>query len=118
MKKLVRFRLILAGIGLICATLPISANAETVYVKYRGQVDLAPFKCEWISRSSFVNRLCYDSREKYVIVNLTGTYYHYCEVPASVIADWRQAASMGRYYNAQVKGRFDCRTLRVPSYKN
>ncbi len=63
-----------------------------------------------------VRRLCYDSRERYVIVNLTGAYYHYCEVPPSIVAAWRQAASMGRFYNAQVKGRFDCRVLRVPSY--
>lgn len=116
MKKLVLIKLIITGIGFICATLPVLAIAETVYVKYRGSVDLAPFKCEWISRSSVVNRLCYDSREQYVIVNLTGTYYHYCEVPAGVVENWRNADSMGRYYNAQVKGHYDCRILHVPSY--
>ena len=65
-----------------------------------------------------MKRLCYDSKELYVIVNLTGTYYHYCEVPTDIVAAWQQAESMGRYYGAQVKGRFDCRVLRVPSYAN
>ena len=104
---------IVVGIG---ATWPSNATAETVIVKYRGPVDLAPFACEWITRSSVVQRLCYDRREQYVIVNLTGTYYHYCEVPPTLVSTWRQADSMGRFYNAQVKGRFDCRVLRVPSY--
>ena len=117
MKKLFLFNWTVAGIGIIFAALSMPAFAETVYVKYRGQVDLAPFEFEWVSRSSVIKRLCYDSKEKYVVVNLTGTYYHYCEVPASVTADWRHAESMGRYYNAQVKGRFDCRTSRVRSYK-
>jgi hypothetical protein len=64
-----------------------------------------------------VKRLCYDPRERYVIVNLTGTYYHYCEVPADVISGWKQAESMGQFYNTQVKGHFDCRVLHVPAYK-
>ena len=105
-----------AVLCVVCATLPSSAHAETVNVKYRGMVDLAPFSCEWDSRSSVVRRLCYDSKEKYVIVQLKATYYHYCEVPAKIVAAWRQAESMGSYYIAEVKGRFDCRALRVPAY--
>ena len=93
------------------------ASAESVFVKYRGPVDLAPFSCEWVTRSSLVQRLCYDPREQYVIVNLTGTYYHYCEIPPSTVAAWRAADSMGRFYNAAVKGRFDCRVNRIPEYR-
>jgi hypothetical protein len=89
---------------------------ETVNVKYRGEVDLAPFDCEWVTGSSVVNRLCYDSKEQYVIVSLGGIYYHYCEVPAEIVRRWREADSMGRFYNAQVKGRFDCRVNRMPIY--
>jgi hypothetical protein len=103
----------LAGVG---ATWLSTAIAETVAVKYRGPVDLSPFACEWITRSAVVERLCYDTRERYVIVNLRGIYYHYCEVPPNVVAAWQQADSMGKFHNEQVKGRFDCRVLRVPSY--
>jgi len=74
-----RFSVVVIVVGL-GAMWPSTATAETVTVKYRGPVDLAPFACEWITRSSVVQRLCYDLRERYIIVNLTGTYYHYCEV--------------------------------------
>jgi hypothetical protein len=104
-------------LSLIIGASPVLSLAETVHVKYRGPVDLSHFECDWIARSSVVKRLCYDPREKYVIVNLTGTYYHYCEVPSNVVAAWRSADSMGRYFNAYVKGRFDCRIFRVPAYK-
>ena len=109
---------IIVGLGYIGGARLAGTNTETVYVKYRGPVDLSPFGCEWITRSSFVQRLCYDASEQYVIVNLRGTYYHYCEVPASVVAAWRNAESIGGFYNASVKGRFDCRVLRVPSYEH
>lgn len=95
-----------------------AAAAETVDVKYRGAVDLKPFACEWVQRSSLVTRLCYDASERYVIVQLNpGTYYHYCGVPANVVLDWRRAESMGKFFNANVKGRFDCRVTPPPAYR-
>jgi hypothetical protein len=97
------------------ALLWCAANAETVLVKYRGPVDLKPFHCT-ITRSSFINRLCYDAKESYVLVSLNGTYYHYCEVPSSIVDQWLTADSMGTYYNANVKGHYDCRTHRMPNY--
>lgn len=103
-------------IALMLGIASISASAESVYVKYRGSVELKTFTCNWVSRSSVVNRLCYDQKEEYVVVNLTGTYYHYCEVPSIVVSNWLSASSMGRYYNAQVKGRYDCRVNRLPNY--
>jgi len=108
---------VVAGLLFICAVLPLSAIAETVFVKYRGNVDLAPFHCETITRSSFINRLCYDRKGEYLIVMLNATYYHYCEVPAEIVDEWRKADSMGSYYSVHVKRRFDCRINRVPSYE-
>ncbi len=94
-----------------------AALAETVNVKYRGVVDLAPFQCESVNRSSLVTRVCYDRKEQYMVIGLQGTYYHYCEIDPSTVAALRGAESMGRYFNANIKGRFDCRTRRVPAYK-
>lgn len=106
----------LAAVGF--ALLAAAATAETVDVKYRGPVDLKPFACEWIKRSSLVTRLCYDSRERYVVVQLSpGTYYHYCGVPSTVVSAWLQADSMGRFFNSNVKGRFDCRVTPPPTYR-
>lgn len=93
------------------------AQSETVNVKYRGPVNLAPFKCETIGRSSLVNRVCYDNRERYMIINLQGTYYHYCEIDSRTVSELLAASSMGRYFNANIKGNFDCRVNRVPSYR-
>ena len=83
--------------------LAFNANAESVSVKYRGAVDLAPFKCNWINRSSLVNRLCYDEKETYVVVMLRDTYYHYCEVPKSTVAAWFSASSMGSFITPILK---------------
>jgi hypothetical protein len=95
----------------ICA-----CQAETVIVKYRGPVVLAPFKCDQISRSSFINRVCYDEANAYMIVLLKETYYHYCDIDKATLEAFEAADSIGRYYNATIKGHFDCRTGHVPAY--
>lgn len=97
------------------------ANAETVYVKYRGLVDLTPFDCKFESRSSLINRICYDAANEYMIIQLREIYYHYCEIDAGTVVALKTAESMGRYYKAYIKGSgqdgpFDCRTHRVPKY--
>lgn len=91
-------------------------GAEAVFVKYRGPVSLETFKCVVPDRSSFVERICFDAIESYLVVSLSGTYYHYCEVPSRIFNRWRDAPSVGVYYNREVKGRFDCRVKRMPNY--
>jgi hypothetical protein len=86
-------------------------------VKYRGPVDLAPFKCEAIDRSSFIRRVCYDAINNYMVVKLNETYYHYCDIDRATVDAFRAADSMGRFFNASIKGHFDCQTGRVPSYR-
>lgn len=90
--------------------------AEKVMVKYRGQVDLAAFACEESPQSSLVKRLCYDVKQQYVLVDLQGTWYHYCEVPAATVGAWRRSDSLGRFFNASIKGQFDCRVNRAGVY--
>jgi hypothetical protein len=91
-------------------------RSETVDVKYRGAVDLAPFKCVSIDRSSFIRRVCYDAAKSYMIVKLNETYYHYCDIGNRTVDDFEAADSMGRFFNASIKGHFDCQTGHVPSY--
>jgi hypothetical protein len=97
------------------------ADAETVDVKYRGVVDLKPFSCTDTPRSSFIQRVCYDKAQSYMLISLRGTYYHYCELPAATFDAFVAAPSMGQFYNRSVKGSgsdgpFDCRTHKVPQY--
>jgi hypothetical protein len=92
------------------------AGAESVYVKYRGEVDLKFFDCTEITRSSFIGRVCYDRRNEYMLISLNGTFYHHCDIDAGTVSSLLSAPSMGRFYNASIKGQFDCRTHRVPTY--
>src|SRR5262245_27268113 len=96
-------------------------RAEAVDVKYRGTVDLKPFACTDTPRSSFIQRVCYDKAQSYMLISLRGTYYHYCELPAATLDAFLAAPSMGQFYNQRIKGTgsdgpFDCRTHRVPTY--
>ena len=46
------------------------ADAETIDVKYYGKLDLAPFACTEVTRSSFINRACYDKANQFMVVQL------------------------------------------------
>ena len=72
------------------------ARAESVYVKYRGEVELRPFDCTDITRSSFIRRVCYDRRNEYMLISLNGTFYHYCEIDGGTVSALMTAESMGR----------------------
>ncbi|MDP3600956.1 MAG: KTSC domain-containing protein [Bosea sp. (in: a-proteobacteria)] len=91
-------------------------------VRYHGPVDLTRFQCSDITRSSFINRVCYARSERYMLINLEGVYYHYCALDAVTYRDLLNADSMGRYYNANIRsrgaqrGRFDCRDHPVPRF--
>jgi hypothetical protein len=100
--------------------LSATAQAETVNVKYRGLVDLKPFTCT-NTESSFVNRVCYDKANSYMLILLNTTWYHYCEIDAGTVASLISAQSVGRFYNQNVGGTgmdgpFDCRTHKLPTY--
>jgi len=97
------------------------AAAETIDVKYYGKLDLAPLVCTDVTQSRFINRACYDKAQQFMVVQLRSVYYPYCEMPAATFNEFLAAPSMGRYYNANIKGSgsdgpFDCRTHHVPQY--
>jgi hypothetical protein len=94
----------------------LPALSETVDVKYRGPVDLKVFACQSVARSSLINRICYDPKNSYMIIMLNDTYYHYCDIPSDVVANLKRADSMGRYFSANIRGRYDCRNGHVPTY--
>lgn len=79
-------------------------KSETVNVKYRGPVDLKPFACTDTPQSSFIQRVCYDKGQGYMLINLRGAYYHYCEMPPAIFDAFVSASSMGQFYNQKIKG--------------
>jgi len=57
--------------------------------------------------SSAISALGYDERESVLIVEFThGRSYEYWEVPPSIAFDFIEADSVGKYYNAYIKGQF------------
>jgi hypothetical protein len=116
-KQRSRYRTVICNaIALLSLVVRTSAQAESVNVKYRGLVDLAPFACETVTRSSFIDRVCYDPKNTYMLIDLNGTWYHYCKIDQETVSSLLAAGSMGRFYNTSIKGKFDCRTHRVPDY--
>jgi KTSC domain-containing protein len=51
-----------------------------------------------------------------MLINLNGTYYHYCLIDNGTVSSLLNAGSMGRFYNASIKGHFDCRVHQAPTY--
>lgn len=112
---------IFAAVG-FCALVSAEAQAAELCPKYGECVPAASFQCEEVDRSSFITRVCYDAAERYMIMRLEQTDYHYCEVDAGTHGQLMSAPSMGRFYNANIKSsgsgrRFDCRDNPPPDYR-
>jgi hypothetical protein len=89
------------------------ADADTVDVTDRGPVDLTPFACTDITRSSLVNRVCYEEAKQVAVVEVRSTYRQFCNVPKATLDTLLDAPSMGQFYNTRIRGdasqgRYDC----------
>lgn len=91
-----------------------NAIAETVYVKYRGVVNLDKFVC-YNPSSSLVHRICYRENNQYLVVLLKQTYYHYCKISPGIVNQLINASSKGRFYGRNIKGNYDCRLGGIPN---
>jgi len=92
-------------------------EAEIVGVKDRGTVDLKPFICQDITRSSVIDRVCYDAESHRMLVQRHAVYYQHCDLPKDTLDAFLNAPSMGKFFNANIEtagrdggGRYDCRT--------
>ena len=95
------------------------ATAESVQVKYHGAFSLDSFACADVKESSDVSRICYDAAERYMLIRLKATYYHYCEIDSTTVRGLQAATSKREYFEARVRGTgkdgpFDCRTRPIP----
>lgn len=66
--------------------------------------------------SSFIGGAWYDKKYSYLIIKLNGVYYHYCGLPVSTWSDFKEAPSLGKFYNQYIKEKFDCRFDIIPDY--
>ena len=76
--------------------------SETVDVGGRGTVDLKRFECRDTTRSSIVQRVCYDHAQRHLIVAIKGTYDQYCDLPAETFDALMGAPSMGQFFNRNI----------------
>lgn len=93
--------------------------AETVQVKYHGAVSLDSFTCTDVRENSDVARICYDSAERYMVIRLKATYYHYCAVDTATVQGLQTASSKRAFFESRIRGSgadgpFDCRTKPIP----
>ena len=93
-------------------------ESQNVYVKYGGLVDVGHPRFEYLntSKSSFVRGAWYDEENDYMVINLSGTYYHYCSFPQLTWNSFSSASSFGSFYSSSIKGNYDCRIYPVPQY--
>ena len=95
------------------------AAAEAVQVKYHGVVALDAFACEDVKESGDVSRICYDKAERYMVIRLKTTYYHYCEIDGATVQGLERASSKRQFFETRIRGSgadgpFDCRTHPIP----
>jgi hypothetical protein len=58
-----------------------------------------------------------------MLINLNGTWYHYCGITEPTVTSLAKAEpsekysdAVGKYYDENVKGQFDCRVNPAPHY--
>jgi hypothetical protein len=107
--------MIRAATTLLLLWFTAEVGPKTVDVRDRGTVDLRTFECRDITRSSLIQRVCYDRAQNYLIVNVNGSYDHYCGLAAPTVDGLMGAPSMGQFFNRNIRGsggRYDCRADR------
>ena len=92
-------RSVAAMLALLC-TSPVTT--ETVEVRGRGEIDLAPFACTDTPRSTVVQRVCYDTPREHLLVNAGGAYSEYCRLPAATFEAFVTAPSMGQFFRQRI----------------
>ena len=113
--------MIKAATTLIVLLLNAEPGSERVEVRDRGTTDLATFECRDTPRSTIIQRACYDRAQAALIVNVSGTYYQYCELPPATFDGLMTAPSMGQFFSQNIAGggpdhAYDCELRRAPGY--
>ena len=88
--------------------------SETVETGEHRRIDLATFECRDISRSTVLQRVCYDRAQQNLVVAVEGRYDRYCGVAAETVDRLLGAPSMGQFFNRTIScetagSRYDCR---------
>ncbi|MBH5387375.1 KTSC domain-containing protein [Bradyrhizobium diversitatis] len=90
-----------------------SIVSETVETGERRLIDLGTFECRDITRSTVLQRVCYDRARQDLVVAADGAYDRYCGVTADTVERLLGAPSMGQFFNQNIRSgtagsRYDC----------
>ena len=77
--------------------------SETIETGEHRLVDLKTFECRDISRSTVLQRVCYDRAQQALVVAVDGAYDRYCGVPVETVERLLGAPSMGQFFNQNIK---------------
>ena len=98
-----------AAAAILVHLLAAPVVSETIDVAGRGAVDLDSFECRDVTRSSIVQRVCYDHAQRHLIVAVRGAYDQYCDLPAETFGALMTAPSMGQFFNRNIRaGPYGC----------
>jgi len=86
------------------------ANADVVEVADIGRVDLAPYVCTDITRSTMISRACYDDARRVAVIEVRARYRQLCDMPKMTFNALLAAPSIGQFYLKHIRGeyRFAC----------
>ncbi len=93
-------------------------SSQLIDIKYRdSQVDVGQERFSHLSSNDdTLKEAWYDSSNEYLIINLGGTNYHYCEAPDKIWSELKSSNSHYRYYTNNIRGDYDCRYNYMPTY--
>jgi hypothetical protein len=88
--------------ALLLGLLAAPITSERVEVRGRGAVDLLTFECRDVNRSTVVQRVCYETAQRTLLVEVKGAYQQFCNLPAETYAAFMGAPSMGLFFNRNI----------------
>ena len=95
--------MIRAAANLIALLLTAPLGSETVEVRERGAVDLAPFECRDITRSSLIQRVCYDQARRHLVVAIRAATIFIASCRRRPIDGFMTAPSMGQFFKENIR---------------
>ena len=105
--------------GAILYFLFFSSGSGHVKIKYRDdKVNISASNFEPLDKlDPTVKGAWYDGSNEYMVIKLSGTYYHYCGMPSSAWSELKATSSPYEFYQDNIKGNFDCRVNPIPRYE-
>lgn len=90
----------IAAMLALLSTAPVTP--ESVEVRGRGTIGLAPYACTDTPRSTVVQRVCYDQGRSHLLVGVGGEYLEYCRLPSATFDAFFVAPSMGLFLRQRI----------------